>query len=346
MARTIGITRRARGLWGEMPTSAIGQRRCCDVKLPAGHRIIVAKRTRRFMPSTPSQLDALAASRLWRYRASTKSAAEPAAWTALALAAHGRFDEARRPAAWLASLQQPDGSVGVSEAESTPCWPTSLAMWAWIIVGRRRESDQFDAHINAAIEWAIANRGKSAARSSHIGHDTELSGWSWAADTHSWLEPTCMFVLALRAAGYGDHARVREGVRLIIDRLLPDGGANYGNTIVLGQPLVPHVQPTGLALIALAGEDEKKLKDPRVGMSLDYLASAIDEHTSATSLAFACWALRAHGRDSSHIDACIASSLERADKSRLAEHELALLLLAEAAATSHALLTAAPQEAL
>ena len=87
-------------------------------------------------------------------------------------------------------------------------------------------------------------------------------------------------------------------------------------------------------------------KDPRVGMSLDYLASAIYEHTSAPSLAFACWALRAHGRDSSHIDACIASSLARADESRLAEHELALLLLAEAAATSHALLTGAPQEGL
>jgi hypothetical protein len=295
------------------------------------------------MPSTPSKLDLLAASQLWRYRASTKSAAEPAAWSALALAAHGRFDEARRPAAWLASLQQPDGSVGVSEAESTPCWPTSLAMWAWIVVGRLRESDQFDVHINAAIEWAIANRGKSAARSSHIGHDTELTGWSWAADTHSWLEPTCMFVLALRAAGYGDHARVREGVRLIIDRLLPGGGANYGNTIVLGQPLVPHVQPTGLAMIALAGEEAE---EPRVGKSLNYLANAIDAHTSATSLAFACWALRAHDRDSSHIDACIASSLARADESRLAEHELALLLLAEAAATSHALLTGAPQEGL
>ena len=290
-----------------------------------------------------SQLDALAAAKQWRYRASNKSATEPAAWSALALSAHGRFEEARRPAAWLASLQQSDGSVGVSEAETTPCWPTSLALWSWIVVDRLRESRQFPSHASAAIEWSIVNRGKAAARSSHIGHDTELVGWSWAADTHSWLEPTCMFVLAMRAAGYADHPRAREGVRLIVDRLLPDGGANYGNTIVLGQPLVPHVQPTGLAMVALAGENAE---DARIGKSLDYLAAALRPQMSAPSLAFACWALRAHGRKSSNLDSLIASSLERAVEAPLAEYELALLLLAGSAATSHALLIGAPQEAL
>ena len=33
--------------------------------------------------------------------------------------------------------------------------------------------------------------------------------------------------------------RTREGVRLLRDRLLPDGGCNYGNTTVLGQTLSP-----------------------------------------------------------------------------------------------------------
>lgn len=316
-----------------MRTAASGMSPCCDLGLPEGDRTFVATRT--LMPAIPSQLDALAAAKRWRYRASVSSGAEPAAWSALALAAHGRVEEARRPAAWLASLQQPDGSVGVSEAETTPCWPTSLALWAWVIVGRLRQSDQFDVHINAAIDWAIANRGRSAPKSSQIGHNTELTGWSWAAETHSWLEPTCMFVLAMRVAGYADHPRVREGVRLIVDRLLPEGGANYGNTIVLGQPLLPHVQPTALAMIALA---DANVDDSRIDKSLDYLAEAVKPQMSAPSLALACWALRVHGRNSAEIDSLLAAAVDPDSKSRLAEYETALLLLAEAATTSKELL--------
>jgi hypothetical protein len=295
------------------------------------------------MPAKGSQLEALVAAKRWRYRASASSGAEPAAWSALALAAHGLVEEARGPASWLASLQQPDGSVGISEVETTPCWPTSLALWAWVVAGRLRQSDQFDVHINAAIDWAIANRGKSAPRAHYIGHDTELIGWSWAADTHSWLEPTCMFVLAMRAAGYADHPRVREGVRLIVDRLLPDGGANYGNTIVLGQPLLPHVQPTALAMIALAAAN---VDDSRIDKSLDYLAEAVKPQMSAPSLAFACWALRVHGRNSAEIESLLAAALEPDANSRLAEYEMALLQLAEAAIASKELLLADSEGAM
>jgi hypothetical protein len=294
------------------------------------------------MSATLEQLEALAATKSWRYRASTASACEPAAWSALALAAHGRIDAARRPAAWLASIQQPDGAVGVSEAETTPCWPTSLALWAWVVVDNLRQSNQFLNHANSAIEWAILNGGRAAAQSGHIGHNTELVGWSWAANTHSWLEPTCMFVLAMRAAGCGHHPRVGEGVALIVDRLLPDGGANYGNTVVLGQPLLPHVQPTGLAMLALAGEE---IDDVRFSKSLDYLDEAIRPGMSAPSLALACWALRAHGRQSATLDSAIAAALEPTDPSNLAEYERALLLLAGTDASTK-LLTSIPQEAL
>src|SRR2546428_787916 len=84
------------------------------------------------------------------------------------------------------------------------------------------------------------------------------------------LAATAMHVLALKAAGHRDHPRTREAVRLLIDRLLPGGGCNYGNTIVLGQELRPQLQPTGLAMLALAGETDP---DGRVAMSLAYLKS-------------------------------------------------------------------------
>jgi hypothetical protein len=154
-----------------------------------------------------------------------------------------------------------------------------------------------------------------------------LIGWSWAADTHSWLEPTCMFVMGLRAAGFGEHKRVREGVRLIVDRLLPDGGANYGNTIVLGQPLVAHVQPTGLALLALGGEE---VTDDRIGKSLNYLTRSIGPQTAAPSLALACLGLAAHGRRPAAADEWIAAALDQRNPGLLAAYEQALLLFAAA----------------
>ena len=73
-------------------------------------------------------------------------------------------------------------------------------------------------------------------------------------ENRAWLEPTAMALLALKHTGHDAHVRAREAVDLLHDRLLPNGGSNYGNTFVFGQELRPHVQPTGLALLALTGE--------------------------------------------------------------------------------------------
>ena len=94
--------------------------------------------------------------------------------------------------------------------------------------------------------------------------------WPWVLGTHSWIEPTAFNVLALKAAGRGEHPRTREAVRLLVDRLLPTGGCNYGNTTVLGQQLRPHLAPTGLVLLSLAGE---QINDSRIAKSLAYLQS-------------------------------------------------------------------------
>ena len=270
-------------------------------------------------------LDRLAAADRWIYRAGRESSAEPAAWTAMALAVHGEPAAAERAAAWLCMLQQPNGAVGVCATEHEPHWPTGLAMLAWSKVDRVAGDERYGAAADRAARWALSNRGKTAPRSPQVGHDTTLVGWSWAADTHSWLEPTCFFVLGLNSAGYGAHARTREGVRLVADRLLPAGGANYGNTIVLGQPLPAHLQPSGLAMLALAGEPES---DGRVGRTLDYLEQSIGSRTAPASLALACLGLTAHGRRPAQADALIGAALDRNEVEQSAAHELALLLLA------------------
>ncbi|HYO24090.1 MAG TPA: hypothetical protein VEQ85_03995 [Lacipirellulaceae bacterium] len=317
-------------------------------------------------------IEQLARAQQWTYRASRQSMAEPAAWAAIALASHGELDAARRPAAWLASIAQADGSVGVSAAEHEPRWPTSLATLAWAIVDSAAAHPKFTAPRERAVAWSLADAGNPAPRSPKIGHDTTLVGWPWAANTASWLEPTCMHVLGLAAAGYADHPRVQEGRRLVLDRLLPGGGANYGNTVVLGQQLVAHVAPTGIALAALGGTHAD---DPRVQKSLDYLEKALGlnsvtgphseagpnraaasqtggsqqiapgqhgaacPHAAPMSLSWALIGLTAYGRRPAEADALIRHSLHAEAWQPLAPFELALLLVA---AEPRALLLGAP----
>ncbi len=251
--------------------------------------------------------------------------AEPAALSALALAAHGEVDAALAPAGWLADVQQSDGSVGISAAECEPRWPTSLAMLAWSVVDRLGKSQRYTENIERAAQWSLADRGKTAPRSPKVGHDTTIVGWSWAADTASWLEPTCYHVLGLSAAGHADDPRVAEGVRLISNRLLPDGGANYGNTTVLGQQLVPHVAPSGIALTALAGRSSN---DRRIEGTLRYLQSAVSESTTPISLSWGLIGLAAHGWRPLFADDWIEAAFGNDAWSPLASYEKALLLLA------------------
>jgi hypothetical protein len=275
--------------------------------------------------SLSRHIQRLAAAERWTYGASQNSAAEPAAWAALALIAHGEVDAALQPALWLANLQQANGAIGVSAAETEPRWPTSLATLVWCAWDHASGASRFAEQVQRAVRWGLDDRGETSPRSAMIGHDTTLTGWSWASNTHSWMEPTCFFVLALRAAGYGAHARTLEGERLVLDRLLPDGGANYGNTMVMGQSLLPHVEPTGLAAWTLTGH---LAADPRLEKSLAFLEREIGPPLAPASLAFAGLGLTAHGRRPADVGKWCSKALEGSAGPPLAVYEQSLLLLA------------------
>jgi len=270
-------------------------------------------------------LHRLAKAKAWTYGAAAESAAEPAAWTAIALAAHGLGDEARAPVQWLAEIQRADGAVGMTVGQEEPNWPTGLAMLAWCAIDRLGGTTDFRDCAERAAAWSLAARGEPSPRSALIGHDTTLVGWSWAAATHSWLEPTCFFTMGLAAAGYGEHPRTREGRRLVLDRLLPGGGANYGNTMVMGQELLPHVQPSGVAMLALAGQ---AVSDPRIERTLAFLERGVEAETAPASWSFACLGLTAHRRRPATAEARWQAVVQYNAWRPLAEHELALLLLA------------------
>jgi hypothetical protein len=95
--------------------------------------------------------------------------------------------------------------------------------------------------------------------------------------------------MALRAAGYGQHDRVLEAIRMILDRQLPHGGWNYGNTLMFGKELHPMPDSTGAALTGLAGAVDQDT----VSRSLDYLQGEVDRLRTPISLGWSLLGLAA-----------------------------------------------------
>lgn len=280
------------------------------------------------MSATATATDALAAAIDWLesnpiggYHPEGEAASEPIAHAAIALARSGRSSEAGLAAEWLAERQSRAGSVGVTASEDDPAWPTALAMLAWREVDTERYADR----IARAAAWAVCQEPTTIPRDPIFGHDTTIEGWSWAPATHSWLEPTAFYAVALRECGQSSHPRRGEAVRLLVDRLLDSGGANYGNTTVFGQELLQHVHSSGVAAWALEGEG---VEDPRLDATLSYLRRAIEQPTGAASL---CWAVRglaAHDRVDSLVLHTFVEAWPRVKKSQ-SLHKIALYALAE-----------------
>jgi hypothetical protein len=241
-------------------------------------------------------------------------------------------------------MQQDNGEVAVRSGEESPGWPTSLAIIAWYAIthadsavgnalrgvssGDAPHSEKtrlLHESIARAMKWLLSNRGQSVQRSETFGHNTELVGWAYAEGTHSWVEPTAFAVLAMKTAGRQHEAAAREGIAVLIDRQLPGGGLNYGNTVVLGQLTRPHIQPTGIGLLALAGEADAS---GRITKSVAWLRRSIGPQTTPTSLAWATLGLKAHGVTLPETDQWLENAAERVRNRDASPHKLALLALA------------------
>ncbi len=207
------------------------------------------------------------------------------AWAVLALRKSpdaGRVEAAR---ARLAASQLEDGRVCVSAVHPQALWPTAPAVLAWQGSLPHRE------HHDRAVRFLLQTTGRHWEKEpgGPTAHDPSLRGWPWIENAFSFIEPTALALLALRPAVHSGHPRLSEGVRMIMDRQLPGGGWNYGNTIVYGQELYPQPESSGLALAALAGAVEEK----NVRKSLDYLKSAAKQCRTPLSLAWAVLGLSA-----------------------------------------------------
>ncbi len=226
------------------------------------------------------------------------------AWAVLVLAAVGaREDLVQSARSRLAADQMEDGRVSVSPDNPQAFWPTPLAVMAWHGSSTHREPQA------RALEFLLATTGKHFEKIDDfvLGHDTAIRGWPWIGDTHSWVEPSSMVLLALELTGNGDHERAREARRMLLDRQLERGGWNYGNTSIFGQQLRPMPMSTGLALNALAARVPREA----VKKSLLYLKDQVGRLRTPLSLGWSFLGLGAWRERPADAESSIFQCLDR-----------------------------------
>jgi uncharacterized protein (DUF362 family) len=174
----------------------------------------------------------------------------------------------------LQQAARPDGSYRPVAGREEATWATALVLFVRAALG--------DAHadLERTAAFLLGLRGQ-VPDSTEAGElhdiDVTLAGWPWAERNFSWVEPTSWAVLALRRVGQGGHLRVQEGMRLLLDRAMDEGGINYGNRTVLGKRTDPIPGPTALTLIALQGHDHPRI-EPAVRYLVQQLETADLEH--------------------------------------------------------------------
>src|SRR3954447_7033799 len=210
----------------------------------------------------------------WGYVADQPAHLEPTCLALLALRPEAeRFATAVVGGrAFLQSCRRPDGSYRLSRGRDAAVWGTALALFT---DAAYRDGDTPSAEETATAAVLLGIKGRVVDADPEVADmcdiDVTLAGWPWGEGTFSWVEPTSWACLALHRLGLGDHPRVREGERLLLDRAFDQGGANYGNRMILGRMTEPIPGPTALMLLALQGYRT----EPRVKAAVGYLCEQL-----------------------------------------------------------------------
>jgi uncharacterized protein (DUF362 family) len=208
----------------------------------------------------------------------------------------------------LARHRADDGSYRLERGRPEAVWPTALVLFVRATLGAGADE------LRPTALRLLATQGKTvddpeAVEAQDI--DVKLIGWPWGEGNFSWVEPTAWACLALRRAGYGEHPRVAEGLRLLLDRAFDEGGINYGNRRTFGIMTEPIPGPTALMLLALQGQPAH----PRIAAALTYLQRQAE---ASNDLEHLCWAqivLHAHGVETALLDRLAPAEKERGETS-------------------------------
>ena len=210
------------------------------------------------------------------------------AWAILALSACGLDPEIiSRARSRLATGQLPDGRVSISPYHPAVYWPTPLAILAW------SQSPSNQDSLARAVDFLLDHSGMCLPKQakSPDASDSTLKGWPWVAGTYSWIDPTALGIIALKVTGHSNHPRIAEATRLLLNRQLPHGGWNYGNTILFDKELRPMPENTGLALDALQSLTARS----NLELSLDYLKVVVRNLRTPIALSWGILGLGAWG---------------------------------------------------
>jgi len=244
---------------------------------------------------------------------------ESSALTWLALRALG--DEAGASAqgasAWLEARQRADGAWPLTDAVDEPSWASA---WAALALARHEAGAE---PLARATSWLVAREGrrlgflarvysKLTNPCARVEQDQMLRGWPWHAAAVSWVEPTASALLALRVLSTrvsvaAADERIREGERLLWDRMCVNGGWNYGNRSTLGVALHPFPDTTALALLALQGSAQREA----LARSCDVLEGLLDAHASSLALALATLAFELQGRGAASLRERLAARIQQ-----------------------------------
>jgi uncharacterized protein (DUF362 family) len=269
----------------------------------------------------------------WGYQPGRPAHPEPTCLAALALTGTRHESVVTAGLAAIEGGRLPDGSYRLARGRPEAAWPTALVLFTRHALGQTGDDLAATAGRLLALKSRSAEPDDEAADMA-VDIDLTIRGWGWAENNFAWVEPTAWACLALRRAGFGDHPRVREGLRLLIDRAFDSGGANYGNRVVLGRPTEPIPGPTAVMLLALQGVSD----EPRVEAAKGYLRVVGAKSTDLEHLAWARLALAAHDTDAAtrellpeldgRIAAALGRDLDRADGLGAGPYRLALAALA------------------
>ncbi len=200
-----------------------------------------------------------------------------------------------------------DGSYRPLEGREEATWPTALVLFT------KAALDTPHAEMQKTVAYLLGTRGRvpDQPEAGEL-HDIDLNliGWPWAEKNFSWVEPTSWACLALRFLGLGEHPRVVEGTRMLVDRAMENGGINYGNRLILGKMTDPIPGPTALMLLALQGQAHARLE-----AAVRYLCDQLN----TDDLDHLCWAKLALDRYR-HLSG-VADKLTEIDRHILAAEE-------------------------
>ncbi|MDR4459294.1 MAG: terpene cyclase/mutase family protein [Nitrospirales bacterium] len=273
------------------------------------------------------------------YHSGEEARPDATAWAIISMSAwEFARENCDRGRAYLVSQQTNDGRISISPTHIEASWPTPLAIFAWESVPQYQEAQ------SRAIDYLIGFTGQhfSNPDPSIIGHDTSIPGWPWIAETHSWVVPTALALMALHKVGLGTHPRAIAGQQMLLNRQLPGGGWNYGSTTVFNRELRPLPECTAIALQSLAGNTAFH----KIERSLQYVSHELPRLRTPISLGWALLGLGAWGLKPANTEELARVSLQMQERyGPYPLPSLALLLCAVKASHGlHSLFRSLPQE--